>query len=257
MLAVGIRHHDEADDRGIAGELTEGLRGRGVLEGAFGLLDVLSRSPQGAGLSELARAAGLPKATAFRLLEQLVELGAVQRHERRYFVGRLLARLGDAWRPYPGLQAAAREPVRLLSALTSTVAYVTVLHTDRIRVVTATRGVVKEVPRIQAYDEVSTGTAAGRALLFAGPAAAGDPPPGFTLPEWRQALAGFRRSGSVVVDHQEVMAGVCCVAVPVRRPDGEVVASVSALALRQTLPAGLTELVRRASGEITRNLAGA
>jgi DNA-binding IclR family transcriptional regulator len=235
--------------------VADGLRGRGVLEGAFGLLEVLSRSAQGAGLSELARSAGLPKATAFRLLEQLVELGAVQRHERRYLVGRLLAHLGDAWQPHPGLQAAAREPVRLLSALTSTVAYVTVLHVDRVRVVTATRGVVTEVPRIQAYDEVSTSTAAGRVLLLADRGPAVDPPPGFTHPEWRQARAGFRRSGSVVVDHQEVMAGVCCVAVPVRRPDGEVVASVSALTLQQSLPAGLTELVLRASREITGNLA--
>ncbi|MEU8055890.1 hypothetical protein [Microbispora bryophytorum] len=42
-------------------------------------------------------------------------------------------------------------------------------------------------------------------------------------------------------------------AAPVRRPDGEIVASISALVVRPAVPAGLTELVLRASREITRN----
>ncbi|MDT7566078.1 MAG: IclR family transcriptional regulator, acetate operon repressor, partial [Pseudonocardiales bacterium] len=73
--------------------------GRGVLEGAFELLDVLSRMPSGAGLSGLSRDSGLPKATTHRLLEQLVALGAVQRDGQRYYVGGALARLGRSWQP--------------------------------------------------------------------------------------------------------------------------------------------------------------
>lgn len=227
--------------------------GRGVLEGAFHLLDVLAAAEEGAGLSELARDAGLPKATTYRLLRQLASLGAVQPHGQRYFVGRRLARLADAWQPDPRLQAAAREPVRLLSALTTTVAFLTVLEEDRIRVITATRGEIREVPPILPGSELAESTAAGRVLLMQRPD--GDAaPPGFTLGEWRRARATFRRSGSVAVDRQEVLPGVCCVAVPVRQPDGEIVASISALAVRPALPAGLTELVLRASREITRNL---
>ncbi|XVQ85493.1 IclR family transcriptional regulator [Microbispora siamensis] len=224
--------------------------GRGVLEGAFHLLDVLAAAEEGAGLSELARDAGMPKATTYRLLRQLAGLGAVQRHGQRYFVGRRLARLGGAWQPDPRLRAAAREPVRLLSALTTTVTFLTVLEEDRIRVITAARGEIREVPPVLPGSELAEATAAGQVLLTQRPD--GDAvPPGFTLAEWRRTQAAVRRrSGSVAVDHQEVLPGVCCVAVPVRRPDGEIVASVSALAV----PAGLTELVLRASREITRNL---
>ncbi|GAA4214659.1 IclR family transcriptional regulator [Microbispora amethystogenes] len=226
--------------------------GRGVLEGAFHLLDVLSAAEGGAGLSELARDAGMPKATTYRLLRQLASLGAVQRHGQRYLVGRRLARLGDAWQPDPRLQAAAREPVRLLSSLTTTVTFLTVLEDDRIRVITATRGDITEVPPVLPGSELAGATAAGRVLLMHRPD--DDAPPGFTPAEWRRARTAFRRAGSIAADHQDVLPGICCVAVPVRGPDGEVVASVSALAIRPAVPAGLSELVLRASREITRNL---
>ncbi|GIH63865.1 IclR family transcriptional regulator [Microbispora siamensis] len=250
---MDVRDHADAGP-GREPALRSGTaNGRGVLEGAFHLLDVLAAAEEGAGLSELARDAGMPKATTYRLLRQLANLGAVQRHGQRYLVGPRLARLGDAWQPDPRLQAAAREPVRLLSALTTTVTFLTVLEEGRIRVITAARGEIKEVPPVLPGSELAEATAAGRVLLMRTPD--GDTaPPGFTLAEWRRAQAAARRSGSVAVDHQEVLPGVCCVAVPVRRPDGEIVASVSALAVRPAVPAGLTELLLRASREITRNL---
>jgi len=231
------------------------LVGRGVLEGAFRVLGVLAQVQVGAGLSEIARQAELPKATTYRLLEQLVDLGVAQRHDRRYFVGAGLARLGNAWQPHPGLQAATREPVRLLSALTSTVVSITVLHEDRIRVVTATRGVVSDVPRMQPYDEIPSTHAGGQLLMLARAEPGDEPPSGFAADEWRRARAGFARPGNLVIDRQQVLAGVCCVAAPVRRPDGELIAAISAIALSPAVPAGLPELVQRASREITRNLA--
>ncbi|GLX08327.1 helix-turn-helix domain-containing protein [Microbispora sp. NBRC 16548] len=250
---MDVRDHAGAGPGREPALRTGTANGRGVLEGAFHLLDVLAAAEDGAGLSELARDAGMPKATTYRLLRQLANLGAVERHGQRYFVGRRLARLGGAWQPDPRLQAAAREPVRLLSALTTTVTFLTVLEEDRVRVITATRGEIRKVPPVLPGSELAEATAAGRVLLMQRPD--GDAaPPGFTLAEWRRAQAVFRRSGSVAADHQEVLPGVCCVAVPVRRPDGEIVASVSALAVRPAVPAGLTELVLRASREITRNL---
>jgi DNA-binding IclR family transcriptional regulator len=231
------------------------LGGRGVLEGAFRVLGVLARVQVGAGLSEVARQAVLPKATAYRLLEQLVDLGVVQRHERRYFVGSGLARLGNAWQPHPGLQAATREPVRMLSALTATVVSITVLHEDRIRIVTATRGVVTDVPRMQPFDEIPPTHASGQLLLLARRGAGDEPPSGFAADEWRRARARFARPGNLVIDRQQVLTGVCCVAAPIWRPDGEMIASISAISLKPSVPAGLPELVQRASREITRNLA--
>jgi DNA-binding IclR family transcriptional regulator len=240
----------------ITGQGSAGnLGGRGVLEGAFQVLGVLSQVQVGAGLSEIARHAALPKSTTYRLLEQLVDLGVAQRHERRYFVGPRLARLGSAWQPHPGLQGATREPVRMLSALTSTVVSIAVLHEDRIRVVTATRGVVTDVPRMQPFDEIPPTHASGLLLLLARWGARDEPPSGLAADEWRRARADFARPGNLVIDRQQVLSGVCCVAAPVWRPDGELIASISAIALKPAVPAGLPELVQRASREITRNLA--
>lgn len=66
--------------------------GRGVLEGAFIALDVLSRADNGLGLTDLSRETGLAKTTVHRLVEQLVKVGAAQRIEQRYFVGPTIAR---------------------------------------------------------------------------------------------------------------------------------------------------------------------
>ena len=51
---------------------------RGVLDGAFAVLDALAHADEGLGLTELARASGLAKTSAHRLAAQLVTLGAVQ-----------------------------------------------------------------------------------------------------------------------------------------------------------------------------------
>jgi DNA-binding IclR family transcriptional regulator len=248
---VDVRKHDEESRETLAGN----LRGRGVLEGAFSVLEVLSGADGGAGLSDLARTAGLPKATAYRLVEQLVELGAVQRHGQRYFVGGLLARLGNSWQPDPGLARASREPVRLLAALTTSVTGVAVLRDERVRVVSATRGAVSDIPAIRAYDEFPRETAAGRVLLLAGQSERDEPPPDVSRAEWRRYHTDLRRSGTVAMTHEDKFAGVSCVAAPVRRPDGKIVGSVSALLLKPAVPAGLPELVLRAAREINRNLA--
>lgn len=229
-------------------------RGRGVLEGAFQILDALARAPLGAGLSALARNTGLPKATVHRLLEQLVDLGAVQRHDRGYCVGRLLARIGDSWQPHPGLVKASRGPLSLLSSLTSTATCVTVLRGGRVRVITGTRGPVTEIPMIRPGDEYPLETAAGRVLTLTNPATSDERPPTLTVPQWRRERAAFHRSGSIIVDHQEVVAGLCCVATPIRAKDGTCIATVSTLMINKRIPAGLPDLVRRAATEISDNL---
>jgi DNA-binding IclR family transcriptional regulator len=229
--------------------------GRGVLQGAFAVLDVLSTCETGAGLSQLARATGLPKATAHRLLQQLSALEVVQYHDQRYFIGRQLARLGRAWQPDPRLQRAGREPLRRLSALSATVASVTVLDGERIRVVAATRGVLSDVPPIRADDEYARDTAAGRILMLSADPATGERlGSDLSRGEWHSLRSRYRDTGWLGFTHPQVLAGVSCAAVPVRDADGTVVASVSALALTRQVPPGLGELVLRASREIARNL---
>lgn len=101
--------------------------GRSVLEGAFELLAAVERAGE-AGLTKLASKCGLPKTTAYRLLEQLVELGAVERSGGGYRMGPRLFRLGQGWQPHPGLRSAAREPARRLARATGAVVGLSVLR---------------------------------------------------------------------------------------------------------------------------------
>lgn len=222
--------------------LPDTVPGRGVLEGAFFLLDALASFQDGAGLSELTRAAELPKATTYRLLEQLVELGAVQRRGRRYFVGRVLARLGGAWQPYPHLRQAAREPVNTLATLSAAAVVVWALHDGKARAIISSRGVHADLmPGVPLTTELPPQTAAGKVLFAA-------------LPHTQPTPRLDRRGDGVVLDQQEVMPGVCCVAVPVCNANGHTIAALSALTVSKAVPAGLAELTRRASHAIGRNM---
>ncbi|MGK5448899.1 IclR family transcriptional regulator [Streptomyces radiopugnans] len=201
------------DTRGVE---SAAVRGRGVLEGAFALLETLRRYADGAGVTELARACGVPKGTVHRLLDQLVAVGAVERYDGRYRVGPRLYWLGQAWEPHPGLRAAARLPLHRLRAATGASVVLSVLCEDRAMTVASVPGEAEGI--VQVRDGLSFGldTAAGR------------------------ALRGPLRPGAVL-DREDVVAGVCCAALPVRSPDGRAVASPAGM-----IPAGrrLEPLVR-------------
>jgi DNA-binding IclR family transcriptional regulator len=227
--------------------------GRGVLEGAFELLNVLSRMPSGAGLSELTRDSGLPKATTHRLLDQLIGLGAVQRDGQRYYIGGSLARLGRCWQPDPALRRAALAPSRTLARLTGAAVAVCVLEGPLIRVVTAAGGTTTPAPRMHTEDELSVRTAAGQVLLAGGPDR--EPPPGFTRPEWKRIRDSLSRHAAVAIDHQDILPGVYCAAAAIPLPTPGRVASIATLFVNRTPPRDLSELVLRAARETTRSLA--
>lgn len=65
-----------------------------ILTKAFDLLRAFNPHERVMTLSELARAAGLPKSTVHRLLARLVELGAVEHHRSGYKIGLGLLQLG-------------------------------------------------------------------------------------------------------------------------------------------------------------------
>ena len=73
-----------------------GRTGTSVLERAFSLLEAVGSDGAGVGLAELARRAGLPKATAYRLANQLIELGALERVGEEYQLGLKLFELGSS-----------------------------------------------------------------------------------------------------------------------------------------------------------------
>ncbi|MGI5480331.1 IclR family transcriptional regulator [Streptomyces lavendofoliae] len=179
-------------------------RGRGVLEGAFALLEALRQHGDEAGVTELAVACGVPKSTAHRLLEQLVALEAVERRGPRYRLGAQLYRLGQAWQPHPGLRAAGRLPLHRLRAATGGSAVLAVLREEQALTVCSVPGRVEPLAPVRDGEAFSLDTALGRALR--GPV-----------------------RGGAVLDREDVVAGVCCAALPVRSPAGTVVGAVAAM----------------------------
>ncbi|MET9956895.1 helix-turn-helix domain-containing protein [Streptomyces sp. NPDC006339] len=194
------------------GTESAGRAGRGVLEGAFALLDALRRRGGEAGLTELAAACGVPKATAHRLLDQLGPVGAVERRGSRYVLGPQLFKLGESWQPYPGLRDAARLPLHRLRAATGAGVVLAVPHGGRALTVASVPGRAGGAVSVREGTAFPVGTAVARALdgREHGPS----------------VDRGTRSAG-------RAGAGVDCVAVPVRGPGGRVVAVVAA-----TAPAG-------------------
>ncbi|MFB7511897.1 MULTISPECIES: helix-turn-helix domain-containing protein [unclassified Streptomyces] len=205
-------------------------RGRGVLEGAFALLDALRRHDDEAGVTELALACGVPKGTVHRLLDQLVAVGAVERTGSRYRVGPQLYRLGQAWEPHPGLLPAARPAVQRLRAATGASVVLAVMREDMAITVSSASGDLEPLLPVRDGIAFHLDTAAGK------------------------ALRGPLRGGAVL-DREDVMDGVCCASLPVRSPDGRTVAALAAL-----VPAGrrldaLAHAVADAGAAVTRALA--
>lgn len=222
--------------------------GRGVLEGAFALLGAVEQARE-AGLTRLAADSGLPKATAYRLLEKLVELGAVARSGSNYTIGPLFFRLGQAWQPCPELRAAAAGPIRSLAANMGLTASVSVLSEGRLLSVVGAPGEVEP----EAVRPGATGpwsTAAGKVLV----AGANPGVPLGPLPKgWRQTAAAIRDRG-LAFDREEVSTGVCCVATPVYDSGGKTVAALCVLTDPSDRLARLAAPVQAAGRHITGSL---
>jgi IclR family acetate operon transcriptional repressor len=201
-----------------------GASGRGVLEGAFALLNAV-RQREGAGLTTLASACGLPKTTAYRLLDQLIDLGAVERGDGRYRIGPRMFQLGHGWQPHPGLRSAARQPLRRLAAVTGMTVGLAVLHQGQTLNLSWTAGPDVPPPPVGDRHIWPWHTAAGKILVAAArPGLPLGPLPG----SWPREAAVIRERG-VAFDREDVLEGVCCAAVPVYARGGAQVAALSVL----------------------------
>ena len=224
--------------------------GRGVLDGAFAVLDALARADEGLGLTALARASGLAKTSAHRLAEQLVTLGAVQCVEHRYYIGPRMLRIGQRWQPDPLLRRFAQAPVHTLAVQSHAMASLRVLHEQRLRYVCAA------VPHGHAYmpepgDPKSIArTATGRVLYATQHASEAMLPDCWTRREWHQLRESLRDSRATVIDHQDAVAGMCCVSAPVWWPSGACAGAVTVIVEANNPPAGLPSLVLDAACRI-------
>lgn len=229
-----------------------GAEGRGVLEGAFALMEVLAHDEE-VGLTRLATDAALPKATAHRLLGQLVALGAVQSHEGRYRLGPRTFRLGQAWHPARALRAASAQPLRELAAVGGggVSLSLSVSEAGQIAVVGGMRGEVDEVFPLRSGVVLPPGSAA-ELVLAAGPAA--ERPAGWTEAAWAREVAGIRERG-LAFDYQQCVDALSCVAAPVFSASGQVVAAVAVTSLDARLIPPLCDAVGRAAAMISTRLA--
>jgi DNA-binding IclR family transcriptional regulator len=197
-------------------------RGRGVLEGAFALLDVLGSMSNDVGLSELAKNSGLPKTTVHRLLDQLGELGAVERSSSGYRIGSRVFRLGQGWQTE--LRDHALRTLRTLSVRIRETVGLAMPREGQILIVASSVLRPDHAPRMRPGLTVPLDTATGKVI------AAYDPligiPAGYTAESWAAAAYRIRSSG-VAYDMEAVVPGLCCAAVPVRAGAGRVVGALA------------------------------
>jgi len=217
--------------------------GRGVLEGAFAVLDALANADEGLGLTALTRASGLAKTSAHRLAQQLVTLGALQCVEHRYYVGPRMLRIGQRWQPDPQLRRFAQAPVHALAVQSHAMASLRILQDQRLRYVCAAMPFGHAHMPDSADPESIARTATGRVLYATQPAGAVTLPDCWTRREWRHLRESLRDPRATVTDHQDAVAGMCCVSAPVWWPKGVCAGAVTVTVHADDPPIGLPALV--------------
>jgi DNA-binding IclR family transcriptional regulator len=233
-----------------AGPLSTRGRARGVLDGAFAVLESLADVDDGLGLTALADTCGLAKTSVYRLAEQLVALGAIQRVNHRYYIGPRIGRIGQRWQPDPVLRQAGQVPVHTVAVQSRAIASLRILYEDRLRLICMT------APHGHAYmpnpadRESAARTATGR-VLYATTASTDIALPGcWTSREWRQLRGSIRDLNASVVDHQEAFPGICCVSAPVWWPNGSCAGAVTVVLQAAKPSPNLRDLVVRAARSI-------
>lgn len=223
-----------------------------MLEGAFGLLGALGELDQ-AGLTALAVASGLPKATAHRLLDQLIAVGAVERAGGGYRIGPTLFRLGLHWQPHPRLIGSCGGPVHEFARTSGATVVVAVARLGQpMAVCVAPGSAAADVP-IRAGTILPWASAAGRLLLADSAAPVGDARE--NPPAWARHAAEIRARG-MAFDRGQVLPDLWCVAVPVRHANGEVIAALSAIVPPGSPLPAIGDALHRVSRLVSANLSG-
>ena len=188
-------------------------------------------------LSDLARRAGLPLATAHRLVAELVRWGALKRRESgEYVVGQRMWDLGLLAEVQTGLRQVASPFLYDLHAATLATVHLAVrdgtevLYVDRVSGRVSVPVVSRVGARLPLY-----ATGVGKALLAYAPPDVLATVLGsltrvtpFTVTQPGRLLEQIRRvhRDGYATTSEEMSLGACSVAVPVRAGDGDVVAAL-------------------------------
>ncbi len=212
--------------------------GASVLARAFQLLDVFADNRTTVGLAELARAACLPKATAYRIAGQLVNLEILERSGNRYRLGLRLFEIGTRVTSPRRLREAALPYMEDLYESTHETVHLgiregtEVLYIERIAARLAPRVATAIGTRKPLYC-----TGLGKALLAYSnreivtmAIEAGlrprTPHTLITAPQLRLALRQIVKTG-IAYDREEYALGVTCVASAIIDSRGQPVAALS------------------------------
>jgi DNA-binding IclR family transcriptional regulator len=243
-------------------------RPNSVLGKAQLLLGAFESGAYQLGLTELSRRSGVPKASAYRLAQELVEWGLLERRGECYQLGLRVFELGQRVPASAVLRAVARPAMADLFATTRATIHLAVLDGAHVLFLEKVAGEAN----IHSHSRIggrlpAAGTATGKVLLA-------------TAPDLDEHLARFREAGlphltsrtvssvdelhkqlvavraqGFALEIEETMPGVGSLAVPVPGADGTVHAAVSTTApVARLAPRRLLPDLRAAAATIARAL---
>ena len=241
--------------------------GRSVLNRALAVLALFSREQPEQSLATIQRATGLASATAYRLVTELVQWGALERVGRgRYRIGLRLWQLGSLAPQARTLRDVALPFLQDLLDATHEVVHLVVLDDDRALYIER----LMSRPEVHVQSRVARrlplhATGPGKVLLAHSPPEFIEKIISIGLPQQasntitdpaqlRHVLADIRATG-YCLSRDEMTDGASSVAAPVRGGAGEVIASISVVipSDRQELKA-FVPAVRIAAAGISRGM---
>lgn len=243
-------------------------RPNSVLGKAQLLLGAFESGAYQLGLSDLSRRSGVPKASAYRLAQELVEWGLLERRGDCYQLGLRVFELGQRVPASAVLRAVARPALADLFAATRATVHLAVLDGAHVLFLEKVAGEAN----IHSHSRIggrlpAPATATGKVLLAASPDVeehlARFDEAGLThltsrtvssVDDLRKQLTVVRAKG-FALEIEETMPGVGSLAVPVASADGTVHAAVSTTApVSRLIPKRLLPELRTAAAAIARAL---
>ncbi|WP_054814734.1 IclR family transcriptional regulator [Nocardia arizonensis] len=222
-----------------------------MVERITSIMEVFDSAHSTPSLEQVSKRSGLPRSTAYRILEQLIARGWVVRVTNGYRLGARSLRLGNMVADEDALRAAAAPVLRDLAHRCGRAVQLAVLDGNDVRYLERLGGPLA-VPRAPAHR-----TAPGRAILAVldphevdGRYRAGGES---AQAELHADLARVRSRHGIAVQHMVSGARAICIAAPVRGPRG-LLAAVSVLADAETRVEYLSPLVAAAARAVQRDL---
>lgn len=234
LLVYYMNHQKSATHRNASA-------GAGTVRKAMWLLECLAEAPEALGLTEIAQATALNKATAYRLLTVLKDAGLVAQDERdrRYRLGLRLAQFGTQALERLEVRRLARPYMVSLMQSTGQTVHLAILEGSEVVYAEKVEGLEAVTLRSRVGGTPPAhATSVGKCLLAFLPLEERElllsklPLPRFTRhtitnrEAFLRHLEGVRRKG-YAVDNEDHREGLRCVGAPVFDASGRAVAAVS------------------------------